>query len=116
MAQLTLEQKNQRDNELKDVREVLNTEAGQRFLWRILSECGIFRVSFDSMNSNYTVYNEGRRSIGLFILNELNEADYKIFSKMQQQAILKHKEARAQKERELEKRMMKINGGILYEQ
>lgn len=100
MAQLTPEQKNQRDNELRDLREVLNTEAGQRVLWRILSECEIFRVSFTG--DEYTNYYEGRRSIGLFLVNEICEVDSDAFYKMHIQSVGKKKEARAQQARELE--------------
>lgn len=64
--------KRTRERELNDVRMVLSTLQGRRFVWRYLSECGVFRTSFTG--NSQTFFNEGERNIGLKILADVNEA------------------------------------------
>ena len=70
-----------RDRELSDIRKVIREPEGRRFYWRVLSDAGIFRNSFTGNST--TFYNEGQRSIGLGLLEDLLEADKLAFSKMQ---------------------------------
>lgn len=63
-----------RDRELNDVRIVLSTPAGRRFVWRYLERCGLFRTSFTG-NEGSTFFNEGERNIGIKLLADVNEAD-----------------------------------------
>jgi hypothetical protein len=79
---LTAEQKRERQKEIDDVEKVLKTPEGRRFIWRMLSRTGIYRNSF-SLNSNQTAFCEGERNIGLWLINEVNEADIAAFAKMQ---------------------------------
>ena len=79
---LTAEQRRERQKEIEDVKSILKTPSGRRYFWRLLSKCGIFRNSF-SLNSNQTAFSEGKRDIGLDMLNEINEADITAFAKMQ---------------------------------
>lgn len=53
-----------------DLVTVLSTPPGRRFVWRLLSECGVFHGSFNE-SSNRMAFQEGRRDIGLMILNEV---------------------------------------------
>ena len=77
-------EKSGRDQELEDIRHVLATRQGRRFYWRYLSECGVFRTSFVT---NATIYfNEGRRSIGLHLMADMNEAAPESFVLMQKEA------------------------------
>lgn len=79
------EAKRRRQRELSDIRKVVSSPEGRRFVYRIWGMCGIFRNSF-SLNSNQTAFNEGRRDVGLAILNDVNKADRTAFSKMQSEA------------------------------
>ena len=56
---------NQRDIE-NDVYNVMTTESGRRFVHQLLSECGVFRTSFNT-NALAMAFNEGQRNIGLMI-------------------------------------------------
>lgn len=76
--------KRQRDRELGDIRKVLSTPEGRRFVWRIMSTCGIFRSSMTG--TSQTFFNEGQREIGLFLLNETGLARPDAFVVMQADA------------------------------
>ena len=56
-----------------DLREILDRGAGRRVLWRLLEHAGVFRSAF-SADPYATAFNEGRRSSGLFLLNEVERA------------------------------------------
>ena len=49
-------------------------EKGQLLLWFILSRCGVFRSSFNTQTT-VMAFNEGRRSIGNFIVESLMTKD-----------------------------------------
>ncbi len=69
---------------LSDIRFILVSKEGRRFIWKFLSDAGVFRRSYNG-DSNGTLFNEGRRSIGLDLLNLLLEAKPESFSQMQQE-------------------------------
>jgi len=64
-----------REDELNDIRDLLTLPSGQRFLWRYLEVCGVFRSSWSPSAEIH--FNEGRRDIGLRILADITEADPK---------------------------------------
>lgn len=74
------QKKEQSDHErrLNDLRYVLNDRRGRRFLWKTMSDCGIFQTSFSS-STNVTFFNEGQRNVGLKILSDLNEAAPEVY-------------------------------------
>ena len=49
-----------------DVYNVMTTESGRRFVHQLLSDCGIFRSSFNT-NALAMAFNEGQRNIGLML-------------------------------------------------
>lgn len=64
--------KQEREQELNDLRVLLNTPEGKRFIWRYISKCGVFKTSFTGNST--TFYLEGARNIGLSLLAEVMEA------------------------------------------
>lgn len=80
-----------RENELNDLRAVMGTEAGRRFIWRLLGITGIHRTSFNT-NALTMAKDEGQRNVGLTIEAEVLEADTKAYLTMQQEAINKENE------------------------
>jgi hypothetical protein len=76
------DKRNAHQNLLDDVKHVLDTIQGRRVLYHLLSEAGIYRVSFDASNACITAYNEGRRKTGLQLLELLEEANEGLFSQM----------------------------------
>ena len=69
-----------REQELNDVKAILATKEGLRFMWRYLTECGIFKTSMTG--SSQTFFLEGRRDIGLRLLADVNEADPEAYFRM----------------------------------
>lgn len=62
-----------RDRELNDLRVVLSSQHGRRFLWRLLAHCGMYRTSFTGTSE--TFFLEGQRNVGIWLHGELEEAD-----------------------------------------
>lgn len=73
------------ERELDDLNSVLSTYKGRAFLWKHLSVCGIYSVSFTG--DNYTFFKEGKRSVGLELMTEIEGADPYALSKMRDEAI-----------------------------
>lgn len=71
-----------RERELDDTRHVMASPNGRRLMWRLLARARIFHdigpASADRHN-----YESGTRGYGLFIYNELKEADRDAFAKME---------------------------------
>jgi len=84
----TLEQKAKRlrDRELNDIKLILSSPEGRRFLWRVLSEAQVFRDGYVHGDAGFgTTYNSGRRGIGLWALAEIMEAKPDAFMQMQRE-------------------------------
>lgn len=67
-----------------DLRKVLSMPEGRRFIWRQLSESGVFRASFN-FNTKLEDFQEGQRDRGLALLNEVNDCDEMAFANMQRE-------------------------------
>lgn len=55
--------------ETEDLAWLMQEKAGRRFVWRLLSEAGVFQSSY-SESATETAYREGRRASGLKLLND----------------------------------------------
>lgn len=62
-----------KEQRIADMALLLSTRPGRRFIWGLMSDCGIFRSSFDNSGS-VTAFNEGQRNVGLKVLADVNEA------------------------------------------
>ena len=67
--------KREREKELEDLKFVLKSAEGRRVYRRMLSHCQTFHMSFVTGMPDITAFNEGRRSVGNFMLFELLDAD-----------------------------------------
>lgn len=65
------------------LRDILRTYEGRQYLWRIIEKTGVFLISFKPGEADTTAFNEGRRNVGLFVLNEIMAVDQKLFAQMQ---------------------------------
>lgn len=76
-------EKLEREILLNDVRHVLSSVQGRRFVWMILDMAGVYRSSFTGNSS--TFFNEGARNIGLRVLSDVMDAKPEAFLQMQQE-------------------------------
>jgi hypothetical protein len=70
-----------RQDELDDLRAVLGSAAGRRVLWRIMERSKLLAHDMFTGNSA-TFYNLGSRDQGLWLYEEIIEADPKRFIQM----------------------------------
>lgn len=84
-----------------DLRQVLSTPRGRRFVWRMLSMARIYEQSFTG-DALTTAFNEGRRAVGNQLLAELNETAPDAFITMlqEQRATVLAEQAQDDKPRE----------------
>lgn len=73
VQEATRDAKLRRERELNDLRSVLNTVEGRRFLWRILEFCGLYKTSFTG--SSETFFLEGQRNVGIKLITEIIETE-----------------------------------------
>ena len=62
-----------RQVELDDLKQVLNTPSGRRFITRLLDQTGLLASDMFTGNST-TFYNLGKRDVGLWVYNEMMKA------------------------------------------
>jgi len=78
--------KNKTDEELEhhvlleNVREVLKTGAGKELIWNILAMCNLYGDNFTG--NSQTFYLEGKRAVGLHILQLLEDADKTAYARL----------------------------------
>ncbi|MGQ6073339.1 Bbp19 family protein [Serratia sp. IR-2025] len=80
---MTREQLQQRHAD--DVKKVMATESGRRFVWGILDQAGVFRISFTGEVSS-TIFNEGNRNSGLALFNDVLKFCPELYLKMAAEA------------------------------
>lgn len=73
MSQKSQTDGDKRRQEIEDLRAVVGSQNGARFVWKLLGECGVFRLSFHQSGSQ-TMFNEGMRNVGLNLMKDLTEA------------------------------------------
>ena len=69
----TQKERFRRKDELDDVRFLLSTSQGRRFLWRLLDHCRVFASIYET--SAVIHYNAGQQDIGHFLMAEIVAAD-----------------------------------------
>lgn len=74
-------QQSTRDRELNDLREVLHTVGGRRFLWRVIGICAPMRNPFHA-ESGVMAFNVGMGEVGRIVLDDAMEANIDLFLTM----------------------------------
>jgi len=73
--------------ECDDLRAVLATPFGRRLVWKYLEACGVFSQSHVTGEAPLaTAFNEGRRSIGLRLFDEVTRHDPGAYAVMVKEA------------------------------
>lgn len=74
------------NREREDLREVLDTAAGRRVLWSILDVSGVYGLSFTG-EALGSAFNEGRRQIGITLLQKIEDLAPGSYLTMQREAL-----------------------------
>lgn len=74
----------QREQQLEDVRWMMGHPQGRRFVTRLLEEAGVHRTVFHTSGS-VMAFNEGKRTLGLFVQGEVLEAAPEAYLKLLQE-------------------------------
>lgn len=96
------EERKLRSREVGDIKKILELPQGRRVIWKILTDCHIFNISFN-LNTKQEDFREGERNIGLKVLDRVNEADVNAFAQMQAEYVSEQKSKEAIKQKEKEK-------------
>lgn len=86
-----------------DIRHVVKTPEGRRFYWLVLERCLIFHTTFVDGDAHGTSKNEGRRQIGLGLLEDLMQAKPDAFTQMQRESASEKKQEKDRAAKRLEK-------------
>lgn len=70
-----------RQLQLDEMKQVMSTSVGRKVLYRTLSEAGVFRLSYAG-STNDTMFNEGRRNQGLYLIQEIQSASMHLYFEM----------------------------------
>ncbi len=76
--------KHRRDQELEDLRRILDMAGGRNFIWRLLEQCGVYKTSHTG-EALETAFNEGKRQMGLWALEEIFDASPHTYALMQKE-------------------------------
>jgi hypothetical protein len=80
--------KRQQKRERYELRDTMATNEGIRTLWRVLEEAGMHEQSFVPGDPDATAFREGARSIGLWLWDEMQQADAgRLFEFIKQRAL-----------------------------
>jgi len=71
----------------EDLKAVMGTQQGRRVMWRLLHNgAGLYEPSFTGEGLS-SAYNEGRRSVGLKLMLELQRVDERAYIDMMSEAL-----------------------------
>jgi len=73
------------------LRQILSTVGGRLVVWNVLTKCGIYATSYQGKVKD-TLWREGRRSIGLELMQDIAAADPAAYALMRDEATAREKE------------------------
>lgn len=74
-----------REQELDDIRYILASHQGRRFMWRVLGQCYENQDTFDT-NALLQSFKSGKRNVGLFLKAEIISASEDAYLKMMKES------------------------------
>lgn len=81
-----------REEQLNDLRILMNTPSGRRLVWRFVGACNVLSSGFNT-NAMQMAHSSGWRDAGLWWWNEITQACPEKFAVMRNEAIKAGKEA-----------------------
>lgn len=84
VKQARLSEKRVRERELSDIRYLLQSAQGRRFLWRLMGHCKSFESVWEASAKIH--YNAGKQDVGHFVMSEIIASDENAFLQMMKEA------------------------------
>lgn len=82
-AENASEERRRRDEEISDLCKVMSSKEGRRFMRRLLSDAGVYRLSYSpGMDAMTTAFNEGNRNTGLKVLTDVMASCRHLYAQM----------------------------------
>lgn len=75
-----------RETELEELKHILSTPGGRWLIWRILEKCGIYQTITNVSNPYDMAHRAGMRDLGIWVLNEILEADPNSYTNIRNEA------------------------------
>jgi hypothetical protein len=73
------------EREEAELKWVLSDPKGRAVMWRLVARCGVYQDSFTGNST--TFYKEGRRSVGLETIVEIDHTDKNAYATMRIEAV-----------------------------
>ena len=67
-------------------KDVISTYSGRHTLWRFLEKAGVYSISFAGENPLTMAFGEGKRHVGLWLLETLFTSDPEVYTLMRMEA------------------------------
>lgn len=80
--QRAAEWERRRDQEKADLSEVLNTEAGQAVLCRLLDFCEVYQSTIKFGHADASAFAEGKRAVGLWLIKAMCSIDPLVYAEV----------------------------------
>lgn len=80
----------QRERDLADVLFLMSDPAGRRVAHRLLSQAMVFQPTYSPGDPHQTSFNEGRRTLGLWLLGEITTIAAAQYNQMMEEASNAH--------------------------
>lgn len=84
VKQARMNEKMIRERELNDLRYLLASPQGRRFLWRVMARCKTFESIWEPSAKIH--FNAGQQDLGHFVMAEIVAADENAFLQMMKEA------------------------------
>lgn len=78
----------QQERELEELRQLLEKPSHRAFLWRVLSQCGVYQTN-SSPEQGVMAFREGRRSVGLWLIEQMLTAMPASYAIMREEAAIR---------------------------
>jgi hypothetical protein len=69
--------------QVKDLKAILSTQEGKRFIWRMVEQCGVYRGGF--LPRDESIFRDGEQNIGIWLLAQVTEANPNALIEMMKQ-------------------------------
>lgn len=76
-----------------DLRIVMATPAGRRFISRLIEACGVYGASYDPGSERQTAYNEGRRAVGHSVIEHVHRVCPDSWALAQEERVHEYRDA-----------------------